>query len=251
MDILKVCDGLARQKRCKNAFLIISWCFKMACVAGSSVWICRRDCGGGRAPGGRGSVCEYSSPAGLHATGWCCVSKPRVLSQCLCFTDGSSVAPMPPAQDHKRLQDGDLGPNTGGMGAYCPTPQVNLKFSFSSWFCPSTLEVWCSCCPVQVSQELLQQIRETVLQKTVDGMREEGSPYVGKLAKSAASHPHDPSSNLCSVFQACCMQVSCWPNRDQKSLSSTVASVTPSVRWVYLTATCSTLQISVQLLKST
>ncbi|KAM8904386.1 trifunctional purine biosynthetic protein adenosine-3 [Spinachia spinachia] len=74
---------------------------------------------------------------------------------CLCFSDGFSVAPMPPAQDHKRLQDGDLGPNTGGMGAYCPTPQV--------------------------SQELLQQIRDTVLQKTVDGMREEGTPYVGVL----------------------------------------------------------------------
>ncbi|KAM9835818.1 trifunctional purine biosynthetic protein adenosine-3 [Aulostomus maculatus] len=74
---------------------------------------------------------------------------------CLCFTDGSSVAPMPPAQDHKRLQDGDLGPNTGGMGAYCPTPQV--------------------------SQELLQQIKEAVLQKTVDGMKEEGTPYVGVL----------------------------------------------------------------------
>nr|XP_040041617.1 trifunctional purine biosynthetic protein adenosine-3-like isoform X1 [Gasterosteus aculeatus aculeatus] len=74
---------------------------------------------------------------------------------CLCFSDGSSVSPMPPAQDHKRLQDGDLGPNTGGMGAYCPTPQV--------------------------SQELLQQIRDTVLQKTVDGMREEGTPYVGVL----------------------------------------------------------------------
>uniref|UniRef100_A0AAX7VLQ1 ATP-grasp domain-containing protein n=1 Tax=Astatotilapia calliptera TaxID=8154 RepID=A0AAX7VLQ1_ASTCA len=74
---------------------------------------------------------------------------------CLCFSDGHSVSQMPPAQDHKRLQDSDLGPNTGGMGAYCPTPQV--------------------------SQDLLQQITETVLQKTVDGMREEGTPYVGVL----------------------------------------------------------------------
>ncbi|KAF6737181.1 Trifunctional purine biosynthetic protein adenosine-3 [Oryzias melastigma] len=74
---------------------------------------------------------------------------------CLCFSDGTSISPMPPAQDHKRLLDGDLGPNTGGMGAYCPTPQV--------------------------SQELLQQITESVLQKTVDGMREEGAPYVGVL----------------------------------------------------------------------
>ncbi|XP_062417482.1 trifunctional purine biosynthetic protein adenosine-3 [Pungitius pungitius] len=74
---------------------------------------------------------------------------------CLCFSDGSCVSAMPPAQDHKRLQDGDLGPNTGGMGAYCPTPQV--------------------------SPELLQEIRDTVLQKTVDGMRKEGTPYVGVL----------------------------------------------------------------------
>uniref|UniRef100_A0A3B3V4Z4 phosphoribosylamine--glycine ligase n=1 Tax=Poecilia latipinna TaxID=48699 RepID=A0A3B3V4Z4_9TELE len=74
---------------------------------------------------------------------------------CLCFSDGTWVSLMPPAQDHKRLQDGDLGPLTGGMGAYCPTPQV--------------------------SQELLQQIRETILQKTVDGMRQEGTPYMGVL----------------------------------------------------------------------
>ncbi|XP_029459411.1 trifunctional purine biosynthetic protein adenosine-3 isoform X2 [Rhinatrema bivittatum] len=74
---------------------------------------------------------------------------------CLCFTDGITVAPMPPAQDHKRLMDGDQGPNTGGMGAYCPAPQV--------------------------SENLMQQIQDTVLQKTVDGMRCEGAPYVGVL----------------------------------------------------------------------
>uniref|UniRef100_W5MY14 Trifunctional purine biosynthetic protein adenosine-3 n=1 Tax=Lepisosteus oculatus TaxID=7918 RepID=W5MY14_LEPOC len=74
---------------------------------------------------------------------------------CLCFSDGTTVAPMPPAQDHKRLLDGDQGPNTGGMGAYCPAPQV--------------------------SEELFQQIKETVLQKTVDGMRQEGILYVGVL----------------------------------------------------------------------
>uniref|UniRef100_A0A8C1LYK0 Phosphoribosylglycinamide formyltransferase n=1 Tax=Cyprinus carpio TaxID=7962 RepID=A0A8C1LYK0_CYPCA len=74
---------------------------------------------------------------------------------CLCFSDGVTVSPMPPVQDHKRLLDRDQGPNTGGMGAYCPTPQV--------------------------SEEVLQEIQTSVLQKTVDGMREEGTPYVGVL----------------------------------------------------------------------
>lgn len=38
------------------------------------------------------------------------------------MTDGFHILPLATSQDHKRLYDGDLGPNTGGMGAYSPTP---------------------------------------------------------------------------------------------------------------------------------
>ena len=73
----------------------------------------------------------------------------------LAFTDGFTVVPMPPAQDHKRLLDGDQGPNTGGMGAYAPAPVLDAQTAR-----------WCV---------------DHVMQATVDGMRQEGTPYQGVL----------------------------------------------------------------------
>nr|XP_049694163.1 trifunctional purine biosynthetic protein adenosine-3 isoform X1 [Helicoverpa armigera] len=73
----------------------------------------------------------------------------------LAFTDGETVSMMPPAQDHKRVGDGDTGPNTGGMGAYCP-------------------------CPLITPDQLLD-VKEQVLQRAVDGLKAEGIKYVGVL----------------------------------------------------------------------
>ncbi len=73
----------------------------------------------------------------------------------LAFTDGITVKPMPPAQDHKRVFDGDLGPNTGGMGAYAPAP----------------------ICPPALAEEFTR----TILQPTIDSLREEGKSFVGVL----------------------------------------------------------------------
>ncbi|VVD05898.1 unnamed protein product [Leptidea sinapis] len=73
----------------------------------------------------------------------------------LAFTDGETVSMMPPAQDHKRIGDGDTGPNTGGMGAYCPCPLI--------------------------TPEQLADVKEQVLQRAVDGLKKEGIKYVGVL----------------------------------------------------------------------
>jgi phosphoribosylamine---glycine ligase len=73
----------------------------------------------------------------------------------LAFSDGHSVRTMPPAQDHKRLLDGDNGPNTGGMGAFAPSPLFNA--------------------------EALALAERNILLPTVRGMAEEGTPFVGVL----------------------------------------------------------------------
>lgn len=73
----------------------------------------------------------------------------------LAFSDGRTVALMPAAQDHKRVFDGDQGPNTGGMGAYAPAPLM--------------------------TPALLDDVRRFVLQPAIDGLAAEGMPYVGVL----------------------------------------------------------------------
>jgi phosphoribosylamine--glycine ligase/phosphoribosylaminoimidazole synthetase len=73
----------------------------------------------------------------------------------MAFTDGETIIPMLPAQDHKRLLDGDNGPNTGGMGAYAPAPIFTA--------------------------DLMNEAMEFILKPTVDGLRLEGTPFVGVL----------------------------------------------------------------------
>jgi phosphoribosylamine--glycine ligase len=84
----------------------------------------------------------------------------------MAFSDGVIVRPMVPSQDHKRALDDDQGPNTGGMGAYAPVPV----------------------CPPEMVAELVR----TALQPAVDGLREEGSPFVGVLYGGFILTPDGP-----------------------------------------------------------
>ncbi len=69
--------------------------------------------------------------------------------------DGKDYVILPAAQDHKRLLDGDKGPNTGGMGAYAPTPLVN--------------------------DEIYKKLEDRVVKPTLEGMEKEGMPFTGVL----------------------------------------------------------------------
>ena len=71
------------------------------------------------------------------------------------ITDGETVLPLATSQDHKARDEGDVGPNTGGMGAYSPAPVV--------------------------TPEIEQQILKRVIRPTLQGMRADGHPYLGFL----------------------------------------------------------------------
>jgi len=71
------------------------------------------------------------------------------------MSDGSHALPMASSQDHKRRDEGDLGPNTGGMGAYSPAPVV--------------------------TPEVEQRILKEVIEPTLHGMAAEGAPFIGFL----------------------------------------------------------------------
>ncbi len=84
----------------------------------------------------------------------------------LAFTDGRRVVPMLPAQDHKRIGDGDAGPNTGGMGAYAPAPVV--------------------------TPEVLARVQREILEPVVLGLDAEDCPYRGVLYAGLMITPSGP-----------------------------------------------------------
>jgi phosphoribosylamine--glycine ligase len=92
------------------------------------------------------------------------LSGPEVSLFCLC--DGTTVVPLSPAQDFKRVADGDAGPNTGGMGAYSPL----------DW----------------APDGLVDDVVRRVAQPVVDEMHRRGTPFVGVLYVGLALTPRGP-----------------------------------------------------------
>ncbi|TIW31347.1 MAG: phosphoribosylamine--glycine ligase, partial [Mesorhizobium sp.] len=72
-----------------------------------------------------------------------------------CLCDGATALPFGTAQDHKRLSDGDIGPNTGGMGAYSPAPVM--------------------------TPEIIDRTMREIVEPTMRGMAELGAPFSGVL----------------------------------------------------------------------
>ena len=82
------------------------------------------------------------------------------------ITDGTGAIYLPAAQDHKRAGDGDIGPNTGGMGAYAPAPVV--------------------------TDEILARVKAEIVQPMLTGMKADGMPYQGVLYVGIMVTEHGP-----------------------------------------------------------
>lgn len=93
-----------------------------------------------------------------------CMTGPEVTV--LCFADGEHISPMPSSQDHKRAYDGNLGPNTGGMGAISPT----------AYYTP----------------EIEKRCMQEIFQPTMDALREEGRPFHGVIYFGLMLTPEGP-----------------------------------------------------------
>jgi phosphoribosylamine--glycine ligase len=84
----------------------------------------------------------------------------------LAFTDGKTICPMPSSQDHKRAYDMDIGPNTGGMGAFCPSPNY-------------TPDIAAIC-------------MDTIFRPTIDAMNHEGRSFKGVIYFGLMLTPKGP-----------------------------------------------------------
>ncbi len=87
-------------------------------------------------------------------------------ASCIAIVDGERALMLPAAQDHKRVGDGDQGPNTGGMGAFSPTPKV--------------------------SAELLEEVRRTVILPALRELARRGRPFRGALYAGLMLTPKGP-----------------------------------------------------------
>ncbi len=140
--------------------------------AGEPAWVVKDD----RLAAGKGVVVTPDrAVARAHAAGLLEAGHPVVLESYLdgpevslfCFVDGQTVVPLLAAQDFKRVGDGDMGPNTGGMGAYAPLP----------WL------------PDDVYHMMVSKIMEPVAAELV----RRGSPYSGLLYAGLAITTNGPA----------------------------------------------------------
>jgi len=130
---------------------------------------------------GKGVVVAMDIQAALEAVDWMLLDKrfgdsgnSVIIEECmtgpevtiLAFTDGKTIVPMLSSQDHKRAFTGDLGPNTGGMGAFCPSPLY--------------------------TPEVAEKCMNEIFLPTVKAMQAEGTPFKGVLYFGLMLTPNGP-----------------------------------------------------------